>query len=232
MRHKNFLLGLLLVLVSTNCTKAQQGEFIPETEVFKTFLAKFPVEVTPVYKAADAPKDILGTDEMTDFDGDMWERYLTDTEVARFVKGKIPFDMESVCYLGCMAAARVKTKLMSNDKFALLLIAKDSEMGCGEEDFLVVYNRKGEVVDYLVVFGRYTDTEIPLLRTPTSYTPYSFYSIIEDDYITILKKERYFKVENGEYKHYKTVYILRKYVISEEGKFVMKSEEVKERKEN
>ena len=55
---------------------------------------------------------------------------------------------------------------------------------------------------------------------------------IEDDYITTLKEERYFKVENGEYKHYKTVYILRKYVISEEGKFVMKSEEVKERKEN
>ena len=124
MRHKNFLLGLLLVLVSTNCTNAQQGEFIPETEVFKTFLAKFPVEVTPVYKAADAPKDILGTDEMTDFDGDMWERYLTDTEVARFVKGKIPFDMESVCYLGCMAAARVKTKLMSKKIFLLFTTEK------------------------------------------------------------------------------------------------------------
>lgn len=232
MRHKNFLLGLLLVLVSINCTKAQQGEFIPETEVFKTFLAKFPVEVTPVYKAANAPKDILGTDEMTDFDGDMWERYLTDTEVARFVKGKIPFDMESVCYLGCMAEARVKTKLMSNDKFALLLIAKDSEMGCGEEDFLVVYNRKGEVVDYLVVFGRYTDTEIPSLRTPTSYTPYSFYSKIEDDYITILKTEGYFKIVKGENVYCKTVCTIRKYVISEEGKFVMISEEVKEKNAN
>lgn len=207
-------------------------ESLFQRQRFKTFLAKFPVEVTPVYKAADAPKDILGTDEMTDFDGDMWERYLTDTEVARFVKGKIPFDMESVCYLGCMAAARVKTKLMPNDKFALLLIAKDSEMGCGEEDFLVVYNRKGEVVDYLVDFANYSDSDIPTLRTANSYTPYSFYSKIEDDYITTLKEERYFKVENGEYKHYKTVYILRKYVISEEGKFVMKSEEVKERKEN
>lgn len=207
-------------------------ESLFQRQRFKTFLAKFPVEVTPVYKAANAPKDILGTDEMTDFDGDMWERYLTDTEVARFVKGKIPFDMESVCYLGCMAAARVKTKLMPNDKFALLLIAKDSEMGCGEEDFLVVYNRKGEVVDYLVDFANYSDSDIPTLRTANSYTPYSFYSKIEDDYITTLKEERYFKVENGEYKHYKTVYILRKYVISEEGKFVMKSEEVKERKEN
>lgn len=207
-------------------------ESLFQRQRFKTFLAKFPVEVTPVYKAANAPKDILGTDEMTDFDGDMWERYLTDTEVARFVKGEIPFDMESVCYLGCMAAARVKTKLMPNDKFALLLIAKDSEMGCGEEDFLVVYNRKGEVVDYLVDFANYSDSDIPTLRTANSYTPYSFYSKIEDDYITTLKEERYFKVENGEYKHYKTVYILRKYVISEEGKFVMKSEEVKERKEN
>ena len=232
MRHKNFLLGLLLVLVSTNCTNAQQGEFVPETEGFKIFLSKFPVEVTPVYKAADAPKDILGTDEMTDFDGDMWERYLTDTEVARFVKGKIPFDMESVCYLGCMAAARVKTKLMSNDKFALLLIAKDSEMGCGEEDFLAVYNRKGEVVDYLVVFGEYTDTEIPSLRTDTSETMFGYRSIIENDYIKILKTEGYFKIVKGENVYCKTVYTIRKYVISEEGKFVMKSEEVKERKEN
>ena len=33
MRHKNFLLGLLLVLVSTNCTNAQQGEFVPETVI-------------------------------------------------------------------------------------------------------------------------------------------------------------------------------------------------------
>lgn len=232
MRHKNFLLGLLLVLVSTNCTKAQQGEFIPETEVFKTFLAKFPVEYTPIYYAIDAPIDILGTNKMTYLGGNVFERSLDSVEINQFVKGKLPIDMNSVCYLGCLAAARVKTKLLQNDKFVMLEIVKDNETGCGEEDFLVVYNRKGEVVDYLVVFANYSDSDIPSLISPTSYTPYSFYSIIEDDYITILKKERYFKVENGEYKHYKTVYILRKYVISEEGKFVMISEEVKERKEN
>lgn len=232
MRHKNFLLGLLLVLVSTNCTNAQQGEFVPETEGFKIFLSKFPVEYTPIYYAIDAPIDILGTNKMTYLGGNVFERSLDSVEINQFVKGKLPIDMNSVCYLGCLAAARVKTKLLQNDKFVMLEIVKDNETGCGEEDFLVVYNRKGEVVDYLVVFANYSDSDIPTLRTATSYTPYSFYSIIEDDYITILKKERYFKVENGEYKHYKTVYILRKYVISEEGKFVMKSEEVKERKEN
>ena len=232
MRHKNFLLGLLLVLVSTNCIKAQQGEFIPETEVFKTFLAKFPVEVTPVYKAADAPKDIFGTDEMTYYEGDMWGRPLDSVETNQFVKGHLPIDMNSVCYLGCLAAARVKTKLLQNDKFVMLEIVKDNETGCGEEDFLVVYNKKGEVVDYLVVFGEYTDTEIPSLRTDTSETMFGYRSIIEDDYITILKTEGYFKIVKGENVYCKTVYTIRKYVISEEGKFVMMSEEVKERKEN
>lgn len=232
MRHKNFLLGLLLVLVSTNCTNAQQGEFVPETEEFKIFLAKFPLEVTPVYKAADAPKDILGTDEMTYYEGDMWGRPLDSVETNQFVKGKLPIDMNSVCYIGCLAGARIESEMLQKDKFVMLALVKDNESGCGEEQFFVIYNRKGEVVDYLVNFGDYSDSDIPTLRTANSYTPYSFYSKIEDDYITILKKERYFKVENGEYKHYKTVYILRKYVISEEGKFVMKSEEVKERKEN
>lgn len=232
MRHKNFLLGLLLVLVSTNCTNAQQGEFVPETEEFKTFLSKFPVEYTPVYQAANAPKDIFGTDEMTEFDGDIWERPLDSVEINQFVKWKLPIDMNSVCYLGCLAGARIESKMLRKDKFVMLEIVKDNETGCGEESFLVVYNRKGEVVDYLVDFANYSDSDIPTLRTANSYTPYSFYSKIEDDCITVLRENYYFKVENGDYKHYKTVYILRKYVISGEGKFIMKSEEVKERKEN
>ena len=146
MRHKIFLLGLLLVLVSTNCTKAQQGEFIPETEVFKTFLAKFPVEYTPIYYAIDVPIDILGTNKMTYLGGNVYERSLDSVEINQFVKGKLPIDMNSVCYLGCLAAARVKTKLLQNDKFVMLEIVKDNETGCGEEDFLVVYNRKGEII--------------------------------------------------------------------------------------
>lgn len=232
MRHKNFLLGLLLVLVSTNCTTAQQGMFVPQTEEFKTFLAKFPIQNTPVYNAADAPKDILGTNEMTDLEGDKWERPLDSVEINQFVKGQLPIDMNSVCYIGCLAGARIKSELLQNDKFVMLEIFKDNESGCGEEVFLVIYNRKGEVVDYLVDFANYSDSDIASLRTPTSYTPYSYYSKIEDDCITVLRENYYFKVENGDYKHYKTVYILRKYVISGEGKFIMKSEEVKERKEN
>jgi len=232
MRHKNFLLGLLLVLVSINCTNAQQGEFIPETEVFKTFLSKFPVEYTPIYYAIDAPIDILGTNKMTYLGGNVFERSLDSVEINQFVKGKLPIDMNSVCYLGCLAAARVKTKLLQNDKFVMLEIVKDNETGCGEEDFLVVYNRKGEVVDYLVVFGEYTDTEIPSLRTDTSETMFGYRSIIENDYITILRTEGYFKIVKGDNVYCKTVYTIRKYVISEEGKFVMISEEVKEKNAN
>ena len=142
MRHINFLLGLLLVLVSTSCTKAQQGEFVPEIEVFKTFLAKFPVEVTPVYKADDAPKDIFGTDEMTYYESDMWGRPLDSVETNQFVKGKLPIDMNSVCYIGCLAGARIESEMLQNDKFVMLEIFKDNESSCGEERELKDVNIK------------------------------------------------------------------------------------------
>lgn len=226
-----FLRGLLIVVLCVGCAESQRGEFVPQSEEFKTFLEKFPEQNTPINKAGFAPADVWGINKMTDYESGLWERYLSETEVDKFIKGRIPIDMQSICYLGCMAGARVKSKMLPNDDFVLLLIVKDNELGCGEEDILVVYNSQGEVVDYLVIYGNYEESDIPSLRTSTSYNPYFFHSKIEDDSISILKVELFFITENGTDKLYKTVYTKRKYVISDAGKFVMTSEEVTEKKE-
>ena len=230
MKAKKFLL-LLVTIFFTSCENVHSGEFVPQSVEFKAFLEKFPDQNTPINKAEFAPADVWGINKMTDYESGLWERHLSETEVNQFVKGSVPINMQSICYLGCMAGARVKSKLLPNDDFVLLLIVKDNEQGCGEEDILVVYNSQGEVVDYLVISGNYEESDIPSLRTSTSYNPYFFHSKIEDDSISILKEELFFITENGTDKLYKTVYTKRKYVISDKGKFVMTSEEVSEKME-
>lgn len=230
MKAKKILL-LLVTIFFTSCENVHSGEFVPQSVEFKAFLEKFPDQNTPINKAEFAPADVWGTNKMTDYESGLWERHLSETEVNQFVKGSVPINMQSICYLGCMAGARVKSKLLPNDDFVLLIIVKDNEQGCGEEDILVVYNSQGEVVDYLVIYGNYGESDIPSLRTSTSYNPYFFHSKIEDDSISILKEELFFITENGTDKLYKTVYTKRKYVISDKGKFVMTSEEVSEKME-
>lgn len=232
MKAIKFLL-LLVTICVTSCDNVHNEKFVPQSEEFKMFLEKFPEQNTPIYNAADAPIEILGTDSMTEYEGDMWERFLSDAETNQFVKGKIPMTInpEALCYLGCMAGARVKSRLLQTNKFVMLIINKGSDAGCGEEEFLVIYDENGEVTDYLVIYGNYSKNDIPSLKTANMYTPYSIFSKIEDDSIIILEKKYYFHLENGETKHYKTVYTKRKYVISDAGKFVMTSEEVTEKKE-
>lgn len=230
-----FLRGLLIVVLCVGCAESQRGEFVPQSEEFKAFLEKFPEQKTPIYNAADAPIEILGTDSMTEYEGDMWERFLSDAETNQFVKGKIPMTInpEALCYLGCMAGARVKSRLLQTNKFVMLIINKGSDAGCGEEEFLVIYDENGEVTDYLVIYGNYSKNDIPSLKTANMYTPYSIFSKIEDDSIIILEKKYYFHMENGETKRYEIVYTKRNYVVSDKGKFVMTSEEeeVTEKKE-
>ncbi len=222
MKAKKFLL-LLVTIFFTSCENVHSGEFVPQSVEFKAFLEKFPDQNTPIYSYSYYNVDVAGFDSMTQFAGDMWERHLLETEVNQFVKGSVPIDMQSICYLGCMAGARVKSKMLQDDKYVLLAIVKDNELGCGEENFLIVYNRKGEVEDYLVYFGNYSENDIPV--------PYSICSRIEDNNITVFEKKYFYKLENGKKKYYKTVYTKRKYVISDKGKFVMTSEEVSEKME-
>jgi len=180
---------------------------------FKIFLELFPKREYPLNLSYE--------------DDSAWEintPNIPDTLYEKFVFQQEYFiirEREKICFSGFLAFGIFSTK----KEYIKLLIGKDSEVsGCGEETWLVTYTPQGEIIDVLFVFGRSTNYD-----SSEEIIPFRVESEITAESITVKRRETIDSLVRVDERTTKSTFnvFLKIYRISEEGKFILESEEVK-----
>jgi len=180
---------------------------------FKTFVELFPQRNYPLSLFYD--------------DNSVWEIHrpsIPDTLYEKYVFQKESFlikENEKICFSGFWA----KGQFSVYKPFHLLLVAKIAfESGCGEENWLVTYTPQGEIIDVLFIYGRKTNYD-----NDDKEPHFIVESVITADSITVKRRETIDALIRVDERTTKSTFnaFYMVYRISEEGKFILVSEEVK-----